>query len=286
MDFKTYMELRQQYFGTVDYANWMGAEDADFRHRPLCELAIPGSHDALTKDISFPGVEASKAQGSSVYDQLKQGSRYLDLRVSRAKDGKFYGYHGLKWTNYSLDSAISEISRFLSESPDEVLIITMLVDENGYNGTEQEAWGSVFNAFGSEAHDLRRGGSDFSRMSLEDLKLQGIKVLVTGFSSNAFLDRGGIYGEKAYSPEEVESYFKNNVDRMPNDRLWIWHPNPPYYFAGPSLEAQAKTMATYFCDRLVSKNFRKYRFNIINVDFIVENQWVNSILSLNHPLPD
>ena len=44
----------------------------------LKDLTIPGSHDSGTYDMVVP---ACAAQGVNVYEQLRAGARYLDLRA-------------------------------------------------------------------------------------------------------------------------------------------------------------------------------------------------------------
>ena len=63
--------------------------------RPLRELVIPGSHDAGTFVMEHRiDNNSSKCQEISILEQLKAGSRYLDLRAWKAGDGEYWLYHG------------------------------------------------------------------------------------------------------------------------------------------------------------------------------------------------
>ena len=56
----------------------------------LKDLTIPGSHDSGTYGMVVPGCAA---QGVNVYEQLRAGVRYLDLRVMW-NDNDYHIYHG------------------------------------------------------------------------------------------------------------------------------------------------------------------------------------------------
>jgi 1-phosphatidylinositol phosphodiesterase len=104
-----------------DNSAWMRAllqRKADVR---LCEMTMPGSHDAgmyQTFRCSF-GVEGEWAtnQGRSIFDQLRAGSRYFDFRVywegseQIHRLGHFGGAGGCYGTG--LSDALDQIKRFL-----------------------------------------------------------------------------------------------------------------------------------------------------------------------------
>ena len=71
-------------------ADWMAECQDALRDLPLCQLPLPGSHDAGP----FGGINAkSKTQEYSIKDQLEYGVRYLDFRV-RVDNGQFFSHHG------------------------------------------------------------------------------------------------------------------------------------------------------------------------------------------------
>jgi hypothetical protein len=64
----------------------MSIQQIGFGDRPLRELVIPGSHDAGTFVMESSADNfSSKCQKISILEQLKAGSRYLDLRAREAK---------------------------------------------------------------------------------------------------------------------------------------------------------------------------------------------------------
>jgi 1-phosphatidylinositol phosphodiesterase len=81
---------------------WMHAMK-ELDDRPLRELVIPGSHDAGTFVMEHRiDNNSSKCQEISILEQLKAGSRYLDLRAWKASDGEYWLYHGKVWTHVKL----------------------------------------------------------------------------------------------------------------------------------------------------------------------------------------
>lgn len=99
-------------------------------HKPLCQLALPGSHDSATASISssakiikgeapaitnlLPCVTApwSRTQGASVYEQLQLGVRYFDLRVMN-DDGALHIVHFMK--GEKIATTLNEVQMFLAE---------------------------------------------------------------------------------------------------------------------------------------------------------------------------
>lgn len=130
--------------------------------KPLNQLILPGTHDSGTyqltneiaknQDISdkinklkYIGVgfivnsvikKWSKTQDKNIYDQLKSGVRYLDLRLSYWDDkNDFYVTHGLFGPKFS--DVAAQISRFLNENPKEILVIQ--IGDMNYLGVESKA---------------------------------------------------------------------------------------------------------------------------------------------------
>lgn len=109
---------------------------------PLTEISLLGSHDACSNDINFGSkpnvnednivnngaarffakgamVRYAKAQNEDVYDQLKSGARYLDIRITKI-DGVYYNSHGL--VSNTLEINLKKILKFLSENPGEFIL--------------------------------------------------------------------------------------------------------------------------------------------------------------------
>jgi len=114
----------------IDTFSWMGDLKGVIGGRALSELAIPGSHDAASWDITIPGGDQrSQTQSRDIYGQLRAGSRYLDLRFRADCGGVWRGNHGSDWTTAELTSVLADIRRFLHENADEILVISLLPSE-------------------------------------------------------------------------------------------------------------------------------------------------------------
>lgn len=131
----------------ADNSNWM-AQISD--QRQLNQLIIPGTHDSGTNSITansafstadddalpswlqdmmniLPSdmlkkivVNWSKTQPLNITDQLNQGARYLDFRVSNETNG-FYLSHTL--VGDALQDALQAVHNFVLQHPSEIILI-------------------------------------------------------------------------------------------------------------------------------------------------------------------
>ncbi|MCH5152599.1 MAG: phosphatidylinositol-specific phospholipase C domain-containing protein [Clostridiales bacterium] len=100
---------------TEELSQWMSMIKDDTL---LKSVVIPGAHDAGTKDLPY----LAKTQDRSTADMLACGIRYLDLRVSKTKNGELKIYHG-PFKGVTLDSVLGDISQFMQSYPTEALIL-------------------------------------------------------------------------------------------------------------------------------------------------------------------
>lgn len=111
----------------IDTPTWMGDLKDVIGERSLADLIIPGSHDAASWEIPIAGGDQrSQTQSRQIYGQLRAGSRYLDLRFFAGCDGTWRGFHGMDTTAARLGPVLDDINRFIDESPDEILVISLL----------------------------------------------------------------------------------------------------------------------------------------------------------------
>jgi hypothetical protein len=123
--------------------NWMRKMYDVIRDRPVRHLILPGAHDAgmskiTNKITSIGSVSNTQNQGVSIYDQLRAGARWFDLRVGSIHPNGDAGRNNGFWvmhvndemadlaignTGESLDEVISEINRFTSENPGEIIFL-------------------------------------------------------------------------------------------------------------------------------------------------------------------
>ena len=100
---------------TKELSQWMSMIKDDAL---LKNVVIPGAHDAGTKGLPW----LAETQDRDTADMLECGTRYLDLRVSKTKDGQLKIYHG-PFKGVTLDSVLEDITKFLQENATETLIL-------------------------------------------------------------------------------------------------------------------------------------------------------------------
>ena len=126
------------YLVMVDLRNWMHILPHEIKQRPLNQLCIPGTHNSASHDCSHRnglGKDAerilkylpakliqrwAKCQRVSPLQQLNDGIRYLDIRLSMNR-GVVNICHGLN--SISWDELISELNEFILSTRSEVIIL-------------------------------------------------------------------------------------------------------------------------------------------------------------------
>ncbi|KAL2863395.1 phosphatidylinositol-specific phospholipase C domain-containing protein [Aspergillus lucknowensis] len=121
--------------------NWMRQIYDVIKDRPLQHIVMPGTHDSGMSTISGQilsiGSEANtQTQALNIYDQLRVGARWFDLRIisvhqSNTDDYDFWVAHvndenadvPVGNTGESLADIIEEVNRFTSENPGEVIFL-------------------------------------------------------------------------------------------------------------------------------------------------------------------
>lgn len=134
-------EISDQSFGVIQTKqNWMEQLFGKRSDIKLSEVAIPGTHNSGTYSIS-PSSSAAPGE-SSMYDeigirditaswarcqtnnltqQLKDGIRYLDLRIAFNGDDQAIIVHGLE--SITLKNALDEINVFVKSNPLEIVLV-------------------------------------------------------------------------------------------------------------------------------------------------------------------
>jgi hypothetical protein len=110
--------------------HWMFDIWTSIKDRKLAEVIIPGTHDSGTYQLGWgSGINSAKTQNVSIGEQLKDGIRYLDLRVTEAShtgcadDSVWWLFH--TWKSYRLQEALDEIAAFVKKPANakEVIIL-------------------------------------------------------------------------------------------------------------------------------------------------------------------
>ncbi|KAL2128648.1 hypothetical protein VTI74DRAFT_8894 [Chaetomium olivicolor] len=124
--------------------NWMRQMYGVIQDRPVRHLIMPGTHDAgmskiTNKIVSIGSEQNTQNQGINIYDQLRAGSRWFDLRVGSIHPNDNAGQNNGFWvmhvndematlaignTGESLEEVISEVNHFTAENPGEIIFLT------------------------------------------------------------------------------------------------------------------------------------------------------------------
>ena len=119
-----------------DYQNWMAnLDDNAF----ICQLSIPGAHDACSS--SFSGASAigalasGKVQTKSVQQMLPLGVRLFDLRPNN----KLNIYHGILQTSFTFNGVMGQIRDYVVAHPTEFCVILIRHESEGDSGNDSFA---------------------------------------------------------------------------------------------------------------------------------------------------
>jgi 1-phosphatidylinositol phosphodiesterase len=107
--------------------NWMSFLDDSIT---LDKLSIPGTHDSGTMGVSAVVKGFARTQNFSIFKQLEDGIRFLDIRLKNNKDSLVV-VHGIVSCNLSFEDDLNDCSKFLNNNPKETII--MLVNNEGSN---------------------------------------------------------------------------------------------------------------------------------------------------------
>ena len=115
----------------TNYSRWMAfLEDDAF----VCQLSIPGAHDACSS--SFSGWLASvykaaaQTQSKSVEAMLPLGVRLFDLRPC-VSGSKLHINHGIATTSYDFDPVMQQLCSFVDANPTEFCIVVIRHESEG-----------------------------------------------------------------------------------------------------------------------------------------------------------
>lgn len=102
----------------ADRKNWMAGVGPEKLR--VSQIVWPGTHDSATNRIGVPLVTRpfAQCQSLSIYEQLRCGTRLLDIRVQ--EDRRVC--HGIL-KSYGVEVVIDELKKFLSETEKEMVIL-------------------------------------------------------------------------------------------------------------------------------------------------------------------
>ncbi|MBO7137710.1 MAG: hypothetical protein J6V92_04505 [Bacteroidaceae bacterium] len=119
-----------------DYQNWMAnLDDNAF----ICQLSIPGAHDACSSSFSGWGAigaaVAGKDQSKSIQQMLPLGVRLFDIRPNN----QLNIYHGILQTSYTFNGVMGELRDYVIAHPTEFCIVFIRHEEEGDSGNDDFA---------------------------------------------------------------------------------------------------------------------------------------------------
>ena len=114
-----------------------------------------------------------KTQVGSVYEQLNDGARALDLRPKIYNNGTVGFHHGslidIPLTSITLGGLLEDAKQWCNDNPKELVLIfhSELVHEAGYNGLSSQVYVESDDNYNDDAND-DANGDDGSNRNLED----------------------------------------------------------------------------------------------------------------------
>ena len=202
-----------------DTAGWMGQLLARKPLVTLGQMTMPGSHDAgaIKGTLHHCPVYVFKSwaatQGESILDQLKAGTRFFDLRLSRDSEGNFETYHSCDAT--PLATVLNDVKTFISNagSGSEAVILKFSHTHSTADTADYRAAiiAQVKAKFGSTLFSFRTSNS-LGKVKLSDVKGKVIAVFDSEFGNRRVAADGIIpYVDVPDPPNEIESIVLPNI---------------------------------------------------------------------------
>ncbi|MFC5048322.1 phosphatidylinositol-specific phospholipase C [Aquimarina hainanensis] len=93
-------------------------------HMKLSGLSIPGTHDSGARYDSPYYSGTAKCQDLTIGEQLKQGTRFLDIRCRRINN-RFTIHHGPVYQKINFTDVLDYCYDFLNKNPSETIIMSL-----------------------------------------------------------------------------------------------------------------------------------------------------------------
>lgn len=107
--------------GSMDPRNWMGALGDKIKHLTPSQIVMVGSHNSgsFTSDMTV----FARNQWNNIGEQLRDGVRSLDIRITRSFDDFYMHHSGHTSPRQSYIDALHQIRDFLKDNPREVIVL-------------------------------------------------------------------------------------------------------------------------------------------------------------------
>ena len=203
---KNKIELGEEEAGKRDLSNWMKDLSPELKNTPLCQLAIPGSHNSFTysirKDTPVGPDEPewmhkvaklfgklgktvlyrwAKCQKTPCLDQLSLGIRYFDIRLSPypstgeniSKTKQLCILHGL--FGEDILKILADINTFLEQHEEEVVLLDF---QHLYSFSQEDHSLLIDNLAKIFGEKLCPMTKDISSLTVNTMHKNGYKVIV------------------------------------------------------------------------------------------------------------
>ncbi|PGH12173.1 hypothetical protein AJ79_04468 [Helicocarpus griseus UAMH5409] len=197
---------------------WMSSILHIIGERKLKHVCMPGSHDAgmskLDGHTQFANEGNTLTQYLNVYDQLRRGSRYFDVRPTIGNGGKFLTGHysnidilGIGWQG--------------AENPELIIInLDLTLDtDNGYKPFNDDQWSKTFDLFEGVNH--RKGGitGDLTERTINDYIGNGEAAVIIIASGGPVRPDKGIYLTRQQFPRYDSYSNSDEIVAMADDQI-------------------------------------------------------------------
>ncbi|KAM4559548.1 PI-PLC X domain-containing protein 1 [Odontesthes bonariensis] len=298
--------------------DWMSRLPEELLDVPLCDLAVPGSHDSMSfcLDVSSPVVRSESCllrltdrllpcctrpcvyrwattQQSVLSDQCELGVRFLDLRIAKKPAGgsKLFFAHGI-YTLMTVKEALCELATWLDAHPKEIVIVACshfesLTDEDHTHLVEFIL--SLFSRKLCSSQDVPTLRSCWSR---------GQQIIVCYDNIQMVLQHPELWTEIPYwyanspDPKKVIAYLEAQKSRGRPDGFYVCGLNltehAPYIFFHPCQSMRRMTLeALSSLLRWTAEQTPGPQgggVNIICSDFVEVSQFCSTVIGLNYKL--
>lgn len=129
--------------------DWMKNIPSDYL---ISNINLPGTHNSCAQFINFRLI--SKCQNKNIFDQLKMGIRFLDIRFNFDGNNLFLNHSFLKCKasrtkkeNLLFSTVLASCETFLKENPTEVILMSI---KREAGKSEEETFDFFYNTFAKE----------------------------------------------------------------------------------------------------------------------------------------
>lgn len=220
----------------TDRGNWMYNTMGDIGQKELKDIVLPGAHDAGMYNSSL-----GQTQDKNIYEQLKNGMRFFDLRP----DGNLHIYHG-PIGGPSVDEILNHVKQYMDEGHHELVMLKFSHFKDFNNDVYSELVNRIKDKLGPYLY-VNNDDKRLADRTMQELVGDGGKVVILmdgGFPESVPYDGIYVYRDNyssSCSEGDIVLYDKysntTDFDRMRGDQL-----NKYYNFDGEAHDGSEADM--------------------------------------------